>query len=56
MIAEDDDECFDLITNADDGDFNSQYFGHLPENILKSVLMHLQRILSLKLLQSLQHE
>ena len=25
VIAEDDDECFDLITSADDGDFNSQY-------------------------------
>ena len=27
---------FDLITGADDGDFNSQYYGHLRENILKS--------------------
>lgn len=36
VIAEDDDECFDLITGADDGDFNSQYYGHLRENILKS--------------------
>jgi hypothetical protein len=36
VIAEDDDECFDLITNTDDGDFNSQYYGNLRENILKS--------------------
>jgi len=36
VIAEDDDECFDLITNTDEGDFNSQYYGNLRENILKS--------------------
>ena len=36
VIAEDDDECFDLITSADDGDFNSQYYGHLRENIMKA--------------------
>ena len=36
VIAEDDDECFDLITNTDNGDFNSKYYGNLRENILKS--------------------
>ena len=36
VIAEDDDECFDLITSRDEGDFNSQYYGNLRENILKS--------------------
>ena len=36
VIAEDDDECFDLITSTDDGDFNSKYYGNLRENILKS--------------------
>ena len=36
VIAEDDDECFDLITNADDGDFNHQFYAHLRENILNS--------------------
>ena len=36
VIAEDDDECFDLITGADDGDFNSKFYGYLRENILKS--------------------
>ena len=36
VIAEDDDECFDLITGTDDGDFNSKYSGNLRENILKS--------------------
>ena len=36
VIAQDDNECFDLITSADEGDFNSQYYTHLRENILKS--------------------
>ena len=36
VIAEDDDECFDLITNAHDGDFNQQFYAHLRENILNS--------------------
>ncbi len=36
VIAEDDDECFDLITSADDGDFNQQFYAHLRENILNS--------------------
>jgi hypothetical protein len=37
VIAEDDDECFDLITGTDDGDFNSKYYGNLRENILKAL-------------------
>ena len=36
VIAASDEECFDLITDADDGDFNSQYYGNLRENILNS--------------------
>ncbi len=36
VIAENDDECFDLIAGRDEGDFNSQYYGNLRENILKS--------------------
>ena len=36
MIAENDDECFDLIAGRDEGDFNSQYYGNLREKILKS--------------------
>ena len=36
VIAADDEECFDLITDADDGDFNSQYYANLRENILHS--------------------
>jgi len=36
VVAESDDECFDLIIKKDDGDFNSKYYGNLRENILKS--------------------
>ena len=36
VIAADDEECFDLITDADDGDFNSQSYANLRENILHS--------------------
>ena len=35
VIAENDDECFDLITASDDG-FNQQYYANLRENIQKS--------------------
>ena len=36
VIAESDDECFDLITSADDGDFNQKFYSNLRENILKA--------------------
>lgn len=36
VIAEDDDECFDLIAAEDDGNFNENYYGALRENILNS--------------------
>tara|TARA_A100001201_G_scaffold20023_1_gene22459 strand:+ start:2572 stop:2811 length:240 start_codon:yes stop_codon:yes gene_type:complete len=35
VIAESDEECFDLITETDDG-FNEQHYHTLRENILKS--------------------
>ncbi|MAG49861.1 hypothetical protein CMO86_09520 [Candidatus Woesearchaeota archaeon] len=35
VIAESDEDCFNLITDSDDG-FNQQYYGNLRENILKS--------------------
>ena len=35
VIAEDDNECFDLITEQDD-DLNLQYYQKLRENIVKS--------------------
>tara|TARA_E500000318_G_C3397392_1_gene148405 strand:+ start:112 stop:354 length:243 start_codon:yes stop_codon:yes gene_type:complete len=36
VIAQDDDECFDLITSEDSGGFYSKFYGNLRENILKS--------------------
>jgi len=35
VIAEDDEECFDLITSDDDG-FNQQHYGDLREKIQNS--------------------
>ena len=35
VVAEDDEECFDLITE-EDGEFNSHYFSELRQNINKA--------------------
>ena len=56
VIAEDDDECFDLITGTDDGDFNSKYYGNLRENILKSRTYALSENLESQVVGSLRHE
>lgn len=37
VIAKDDDECFDLITAEDDGNFYEKYYSDLKENILNSL-------------------
>ena len=37
VIAQDDDECFDLITAGDNGNFYEKYYTDLRENILNSV-------------------
>ena len=55
VIAENDDECFDLITESDDG-FNQQYYANLRENIQKSRTYALAETLTLALWRSLQHE
>ena len=36
VIAEGDDECFDLITAEDDGNFYERYYSDLKENILNA--------------------
>lgn len=36
VVAEDDDECFDLITSEDDGNFYEQHYTVLRENILNA--------------------
>jgi hypothetical protein len=36
VIAENDDECFDLITAEDEDNFDKRYYANLRENIQKS--------------------
>jgi hypothetical protein len=36
VIAEDDDECFDLISAEDDGNFYEKYYSDLRENVLNA--------------------
>ena len=36
VIAESDEECFDLIAEQDES-YNEQYYGQLRENIMKSM-------------------
>ena len=36
VIAQDDEECFDLITAEDDGGFYEKFYPDLRENILNS--------------------
>jgi hypothetical protein len=36
VVAEDDDECFDLISSEDNGGFYEQYYTDLKENILNA--------------------
>ena len=36
VIAQDDDECFDLISAEDNGNFYEKYYTDLRENILNS--------------------
>lgn len=36
VVAESDDECFDLITAEDNGNFYEQYYTDLRENIINA--------------------
>jgi len=36
VVAKTDDECFDLITAEDDGNFYEQHYSRLKENILRA--------------------
>jgi hypothetical protein len=36
VVAMDDEECFDLITAEDDGNWNSEYYSNLRENVIKA--------------------
>ncbi len=41
VIAENDDECFDLITAEDDGNFNEKFYNQLRENIINARVFEL---------------
>lgn len=51
VIAEDEEECFDLISDEDDS-FNLQYYGKLRENIKKSSKYSLVNELESKIVTS----
>ena len=51
VIAKDDNECFYLIARSDEGDFNSQYYAHLRENILNSRTYALSENLDSKIVE-----
>ena len=36
VVAKDDDECFDLISAEDNGNFYEKYYSDLKENIMNS--------------------
>ena len=52
VVAQNDDECFDLIAAEDDG-LNDDYYNRLRENIIKHQHMPSQKILSPVLWSSL---
>jgi hypothetical protein len=41
VIAEDDEECFDLITAQDDDNFYEKHYGDLRENIINGQIFAL---------------
>ena len=41
VVAENDEECFDLITSADTSDLNEQWDGDLRENIITAIVVKL---------------
>ena len=51
VVAEHDDECFDLIVD-EDGGFNEQYYNRLRENIMKAPTFQLAMITNLRLWRS----
>ena len=56
VVAEHDDECFDLIVD-EDGGFNEQYYNRLRENIMKAPTFELDLMsITLRLWRSLLHE
>lgn len=52
VIAEDDDECFDLITSEDNGNFYEQHYTDLKENILNSRVYQLAEDLDSQVIEA----
>lgn len=42
VIAQDDNECFDLIVSEDNGNFYEQYYTNLRENIINARIYALE--------------
>ncbi len=52
VIAENDDECFDLIVAEDSGNFYEQYYTDLRENIINSSTFKLAEDLNSEVVES----
>ncbi len=52
VIAEDDDECFDIISGEDDGNFYEKYYSDLRENILNAATFALAEDVESGLIES----
>ena len=52
VVAEDDNECFDLITGEDSGGFYEQYYTDLKENIINARVYELAEDLDSEVIES----
>jgi len=52
VVAEDDNECFDLITGEDSGGFYETYYTDLKENILNARVYELAEDLDSEVIES----
>jgi hypothetical protein len=52
VVAEDDDECFDLISAEDNGGFYEQYYTDLKENVLNARVYQLAEDVESRVVES----
>jgi hypothetical protein len=52
VVAEDDDECFDLISAEDNGGFYEQYYTDLKENVLNARVYQLAEYVESRVVES----
>jgi hypothetical protein len=52
VVAEDDDECFDLISAEDNGGFYEQYYTDLKENVLNARVYQLAEDVESRVIES----